>query len=115
MIRDHFTIRGYEVMTAGDGTEGLKALETYQPDLVLLDVKMKRLDGDQFLKEMRERKISAKVLVVTGFQDEVIRERIAKLGVDGFIEKPASIVELQRKVQELIGKADNLLRSKGLQ
>lgn len=101
MIKGHFLIRGYEVLTAGDGAEGLEILEAAHPDVVVLDLKMKKVDGDQFLKQMREKNIGARVLVVTGYQDEELRIKIEKLGVDAFLEKPASILEIQRKIEEL--------------
>ena len=103
MMKNHFTIRGYDVVTAEDGSEGLSLLETEQPDLVLLDLKMKKMDGDQFLKEVRERKSQAKVIVITGYQDPSFKDRMQKFGVDAFFEKPASITELQRKVYEIVG------------
>jgi len=103
MMRSHFSIRGYDVLTAQDGLEGLEVLRSKEPDVVLLDLKMKKLDGDQFLREIRERNLPTKVLVVTGYQDEALREKVETLGVDGFLEKPVSILELQKKIQELVG------------
>jgi CheY-like chemotaxis protein len=101
MLRNHFSMRGYEVATAGDGSEGLEVLESEQPDVVRLDLKMKKLDGDRFLKEARERNVSAKILVVSGYQDEALRNKVEGLGIDAFLEKPVSIIELTRKIQEL--------------
>ena len=101
MLRSHFSLRGYEVLTAMDGLEGWGVLESEQPDVVLLDLKMKKLDGDRFLRQVREKNLPTKVLVITGFQDDALRDRVQKLGVDAFLEKPASIIELQKKIQEL--------------
>lgn len=101
MIRSHFSIRGYEVLTASDGTEGMQLLESAEPDVVLLDLKMKRVDGDRFLQGIREKNFSGKILVITGYQDEALRRKVEELGVDGYLEKPASLLDLQRKIQEL--------------
>ena len=101
MIEGHFSVRGFQVLTATDGVEGLQIVESEKPDVVLLDLKMKKMDGDRFVQEVRERNISAKILVITGYQDEALRNKVERLGVDVFLEKPVSILELQRKIQEL--------------
>jgi len=103
MIRNHFTLRGYEVLTAPDGGEGIETLERENPDIVLLDLKMKKMDGDKFLRGVRAKNLHPKVIVVTGYQDEKLQAEIERLGVDAFLEKPVSILELQKKVQELVG------------
>lgn len=103
MIQSHFSLRGHQVVTALDGTAGLELIEKERPDVVLLDLKMKKLDGDQFLQAVREKNIPVKILVITGYQDEALRRKIEKLGVDAFLEKPVSILELQRKIEQLTG------------
>lgn len=101
MIESHFSLRGYEVLTAIDGSEGLEILERERPDVVILDLKMKKLDGDRFLRQMREKNLPTKVLVISGYQDEALKEKVRKLGVEAILEKPASIIELQKKIAEL--------------
>ena len=101
LMRSHFSLRGYEVLTALDGSEGLAVLASAEPDIVLLDLKMKKMDGDRFLQKIREEKRETKILVVTGYQDEALRDKVERLGVDAFLEKPVSIIELQRKIEEL--------------
>lgn len=120
MIRDYFSVRGYQVLTAPDGLSGLELLELERPEVVLLDLKMKQMDGDRFILEAKRKNIPSKILVITGYQDEVLRERVEKMGIDAFLEKPVSILELQAKIQALLiaekrisqtgQKADNLLR-----
>lgn len=101
MLKSHFSLRGYEVLTAIDGLDGLEVLETEQPEVIILDLKMKKLDGDRFLKQVREKNLQTRVLVVSGFQDDALKERVRKLGVDAILDKPASIIELQKKIAEL--------------
>ena len=102
MVTGHFSLRGYQVLKAQDGLEGLKLAKSECPDVILLDLKMKEMDGDRFLEKIREEKIASKVLVITGYQDKALHEKIESLGVEGIIEKPVSLKELQRKIQELI-------------
>ncbi|MBI4115344.1 MAG: response regulator [Candidatus Omnitrophica bacterium] len=102
MIKGHFEVRGYKVVTAGDGSEGLEAVKSEKPDLILLDLKMKKMDGDEFIRRAREEGVKTKIVVITGFQEGNLVKRVEQMGVDGILEKPASIVELQRMVERLI-------------
>jgi len=103
MMEGHFALRGFLVWTALDGAEGFEILEKERPEVVLLDLKMKNWDGDQFIKKVREKGIQTKILVITGYQDDTLRARVEALGVDAFLEKPVSIIELQKRIEELVG------------
>ncbi len=103
MIRNHFELRGYEVITAGDGEEGIELAKTEKPRLVIMDVKMPKLDGDQMLERLHHILPNAQFIVFTAYQDKRIRERIESAGgCHAYYEKPVSILELQRKVEELL-------------
>lgn len=99
---------GYDVQTYNDGEAGLAGIEAENPDLVVLDIKMPRMDGMQVLKHLRERTALLPVIFLTskdGEQDEVIG---FSLGADDYITKPFS----QRL---LIERIRALLRRKSLQ
>ena len=100
MIRGHFEPRGYEVFTASDGREGIELCEKVHPDVILLDLKMKQMDGDEALPSLRRLVPKAKIFVISAYQQEIISKRIAGLGADAFFEKPVSIVELERTVRQ---------------
>ena len=53
IYRDHFRAAGFEIAMAADGDEGLAAFDRFEPDAVLLDLKMPKLDGLGFLREFR--------------------------------------------------------------
>jgi DNA-binding response OmpR family regulator len=80
---------GFDVETAINGAEGLKLIETYQPDLVLLDLMMPELSGDQVLAEMRKQPWGAtiKVIIITNIVEEEAPTAIKDLGISGFIIK----------------------------
>ncbi len=99
---------GYDVQTYNDGEAGLAGIEAQNPDLVVLDIKMPRMDGMQVLKHLREKTAALPVIFLTskdGEQDEVIG---FSLGADDYITKPFS----QRL---LIERIRALLRRKSLQ
>lgn len=99
MIRGHFGLRGFDVSDADDGAVGIAVCRETEPDVIILDLKMKEMDGDQALPELRRIVPGAKIYVVSAYQDEVTRQRISGLGVDAYFEKPVSIVELQQTIQ----------------
>ena len=89
VMTDKLSSVGYEVISAKDGEEGLKMAFEIKPDLVLLDVKMPKLDGIGFLKAIKEKKDVEPIPVLItsnlGTVDQ-ISEGIA-LGVKGYIIK----------------------------
>ena len=102
MIRGHFELRGYEVFTAGDGGEGIELCEKVHPDVILLDLKMKEMNGDVALPSLRRLAPKAKIFVISAYQEEIITRRIAGLGADAWFEKPVSIIELERTVRKYL-------------
>ncbi|MDO8471050.1 MAG: response regulator [bacterium] len=79
----------YEVINASDGEEGLTKVNSEKPDLILLDIKMPKLDGIGFLKKLRENKDAPKIpILITSNLSSIdkISEGIS-LGVRGYIIK----------------------------
>ena len=103
MIRGHFELRGFEVYTASDGLTGIDLCRQVQPDVILLDLKMKKIDGDRALPELKRAAPQAKIFVVSAYQDEILQRRLAGLGVDAHFEKPVSVLELERAIRLAAG------------
>jgi CheY-like chemotaxis protein len=103
MIRGHFELRGFEVHTASDGEEGIEVCKAVIPDVVLIDLKMKQMDGDRAIPFIRKIVPTAKLFVISAYQDEITERRIAGLGVDAYFEKPVSILELERIIKKALG------------
>jgi len=102
MIRGHFKYHGFDVLTAGDGVEGVKLCREHKPDVILLDFKMKHMDGDEAVPHLREAVPKALILMVSAYQDEAAKKRLRGLGIDGYFEKPVSILELQRVIENAL-------------
>jgi len=98
MIRSHFELRGFDVHTARDGREGIEACSSVCPDVIVLDLKMKVMDGDEAIPHLRALAPDAKIFVVSAFQDDLLERRLRGLAVDGVFEKPVSILELQTRI-----------------
>ncbi len=104
MVRQHFTPRGYEVETAEDGTDAIEVCARQKPQVILLDLKMKRMDGNQALPHLKKIVPDAKVFVISAYQDEILERKIAGLGAYAHFEKPISIVALEKAVRASVSR-----------
>jgi signal transduction histidine kinase len=88
---------GSEAKVANDGTAALTLLDDYQPDVVLLDLGMPRMDGYEVARRIRQSTRSDRVVLIalTGWGQQDDRERTRAAGFDHHLVKPASITELQ--------------------
>ncbi len=82
---------GFEVLTASNGYEALKIIESDSPDLVLLDIWMPGLDGIDTLQEIKKNNPHIQVIIITGHGTIETAVRATKLGAYDLIEKPLSI------------------------
>ena len=105
LVRRLLERAGHAVSEAADGREGLRALHTGRPELVVLDVTMPGLDGWQTLERMREL-TEVPVLMLTAAGGELEKVRGLRAGADDYLTKPFGR-------QELIARVDALLRRSG--
>jgi DNA-binding response OmpR family regulator len=92
---------GYEICTAGNGSEGLKHLFLLRPDLVLLDVMMPQMDGWETCQRIREMS-TVPIIMLTARGQETDRVMGLKLGADDYICKPFSLKELEARVEAIL-------------
>jgi DNA-binding NtrC family response regulator len=93
---------GYEVRTAADGDEAITELDKAPFDLVLLDIKMPRLNGFEVLKFIKEKHEKTKVVMLTGFADLKNAIESKKLGADDFVSKPYDLVDLLTTIERVL-------------
>jgi DNA-binding response OmpR family regulator len=98
VVADVLRFEGYPVETAGDGAEALDAVDRRRPALVLLDMRMPRLDGWGFARILRERGIELPILVMTAARDAA--GWADEIGAQGFLAKPFDIGELLDAVRD---------------
>jgi len=104
--------QGYQVVTAHDGIEGLATLKAENPDLMILDLLMPKMDGFAVCKELQDprwSKYKVPILILTSVREEASRRRYEleiglELDVDDYIEKPMSPDVLLERVSTLIKK-----------
>ena len=95
---------GYDTAVAHDGVEGLALCETFQPDLILLDLRMPVMTGDEMLEKLRQTDwgSSIRVIILTNISKDEAPSRLRMLSVDRYIVKahhtPAQVVEIVREI-----------------
>jgi class 3 adenylate cyclase len=104
ILRARLEANGYEVVTAGDGEEGLARARTSEPDLVLLDIMMPKLDGISVLKKLKEDTALRFVPVILVTAKTDTRDVIAGLeaGADDYLTKPFDQAALVARVRSLL-------------
>lgn len=98
------TRAGYRVRTVANGEAALEAVASERPDLVLLDVMMPKLNGYEVCRRLRSDPAlgDLRIVMLTAKGGPVEGEKALALGADAFFAKPFSMVELQRRVAELL-------------
>lgn len=103
MYRLKFEAEGYTVDTADNGKVGLALAENMKPDIILLDLMMPEMNGDEMLKKLRNTTWgkNIKVVILTNMGEQEIPEDIKKLGIVAVILKadmtPRQVAELVKK------------------
>jgi len=95
---EFFTARNYEVLNAQSGKEAIEIVKKEKPRIVLLDIKMRGMDGIETLKKIKEIDKYVAVIMVTGVKDDDVAKRAAELGADDYITKPLSLEYLDKVV-----------------
>lgn len=86
-----FEDEGYVVLTAGSGEETLRVLKDHSPDVILLDVWLKGMDGIQTLKEIKDQKPDLPVIMISGHGNIELAVKATRTGAYDFLEKPLSL------------------------
>ena len=109
-LRDNFEYEGYQVITAADGVEGLQRALADSPDLVVLDVMMPRMSGLDVCKQLKAKRPSVPVIMLTARGQEVDKVVGLELGADDYVTKPFSIRELLARVKAVLRRARTVPR-----
>ena len=97
-VKNFFEERNFQVYTALNGNDAIRIVRKDKPELILLDVRMKGMDGIETLKKIREVDKKVKVVMVTAVVDQDIMDQASKLGASKYITKPLILEELEAAV-----------------
>jgi two-component system alkaline phosphatase synthesis response regulator PhoP len=107
-LRDNFEFEGYQVLTAPDGVAGLERALSESPDIVILDVMMPRMSGLDVCKQLKAKKPSMPIIMLTARGQEVDKVVGLELGADDYVTKPFSIRELLARVKAVLRRAGTI-------
>ena len=102
-VKSFFEIRGFDVVAVLNGDEAMKVLGDVKPDIVILDVIMRRdNEGLEYLPQIKKKLPAAKVIMITGVDDKETIEACKKLGADDYITKPLALEYLESTVMDKV-------------
>ncbi|AZK48189.1 response regulator transcription factor [Paenibacillus lentus] len=107
MLRRGLAFEGYDVYTANDGMEGLSMMMTADPDLIILDVMMPKLDGFEVCRRLREGGSTVPVLMLTAKDEVENRVKGLDTGADDYLVKPFALEELLARVRALLRRKES--------
>jgi DNA-binding response OmpR family regulator len=107
LLRINFEIEGYEVLPATDGEQGLAKARDEEPDVVLCDIMMPRLDGIELVTRLRgdPRTAHLPVVLLSAKAQKVEVDRGLSVGADDYVTKPFDPLELLDRVNAVLAKS----------
>ena len=107
LLHDQLTAKGYEVLEAKDGKEGLEIAKKEKPDMILLDIRMPVMDGMTMLSLLRQDESGkdAKVIMLTNLEpdDKILGGVVKDLPTYYFVKSDTKLEDLTEKIKELLG------------
>ena len=101
-IKNILSKRDYEVFTASDGKESIKRAREISPDLILLDIRMPKIDGIEVAKQLRQFNAVAKIIFLTAFESSQLVKEAAKYDIFDYITKPCLPEQIINYIQEAL-------------
>jgi DNA-binding response OmpR family regulator len=101
-LKDTLEDESYEVLTAPDGKEGYEKIIHENPDLIILDLMLPKLDGFDLCRLVRSERVPTPILILTARGAEADRIKGLDLGGDDYVVKPFSLLELLARVRALL-------------
>lgn len=110
-LRLNLKDEGYQVAWASDGEQGLLQVFKEKPDLILLDIMLPKKDGLEICRELREKKITIPIIMLTAKGEEIDKVVGLEIGADDYITKPFSVRELLARIKAHLRREERGARS----
>jgi DNA-binding response OmpR family regulator len=105
LLQDYLTEQGFVVVTATDGQNAIYTARHEEPDLILLDIMMPRMDGYDFLRQYRQER-QTPVIIITAREEETDAVVGLELGADDYVIKPFRMRELVARIHAVMRRKD---------
>ncbi len=105
LLTNRLTANGYDVVAAYDGEEALEAVRQEEPDLILLDISLPKMNGDEVCESLKKDAAysSIPIIILTASSQKEKAEQLRAAGADGYIIKPFKPEELLSDIRRLLG------------
>ena len=101
-LKDNLEFESYQVLTAVDGKEGFDLARHEEPDLIILDLMLPKMNGYELCRQLRSEGRTTPILMLTARNEETERVRGLDLGADDYVTKPFSVPELLARVRAIL-------------
>lgn len=105
LIRDYLEKEGYRVIDARDGEEGITAFRRNEPELIILDLMLPKLDGLEVARKVRKDS-KVPIIMLTAKTEEADRVAGLEVGADDYVTKPFSLRELAARIKAVLRRTD---------
>ncbi|HTY01469.1 MAG TPA: response regulator [Bacteroidota bacterium] len=99
LIQSQLLLDGYEVDVVGEGMAAVERIAHTPYDVVLLDLHLQDMGGDEVVEELQRRGLQANIVILTGDTSDDARERCVALGATQFLHKPFHFKELTSSIK----------------
>jgi DNA-binding response OmpR family regulator len=107
LVRLYLERDGYQVQAVGDGLDALKAVDTFHPALVVLDIMLPGLDGMEVVRRLRSDHNNVPVLMLTARDEDIDKIIGLELGADDYMTKPFNPRELVARVKAILRRSES--------
>lgn len=108
-MMDYLKAKGYQVLVAVNGKEGVETAQAQQPSLILMDIQMPEMDGLEAIKIIRRDPVIAKtpIIALTALAMAGDRERCLQAGANEYVSKPVRLKELIQLIENMLARSIN--------
>lgn len=115
MLRALLGEAGHEVQVAADGEKGLEAIDASEPDVVICDLKMPKLDGLSVVRAIRDRSATLPVVIFTDQGDIPLAVEAMRLGAFSYVVKGSPVERLIQEIDSAYAHRNRLERARALE
>ncbi len=92
----------YALSYAADGAEAVEQVAAHDPDVVVMDIKMPKMNGLEALRKIKELKPGIRVVIITGYESTDVATEAINLGADDYITKPFRQQKIRTQIRTLL-------------
>ncbi len=100
-LKQFLEFKGNEVAHTIDIKGSIAQIDSFDPKVILLDMKLGKEDGMEILKYTKERNKQARVVIMTGMNSELLEQQALKMGAFAYVHKPINIAQINEMIEKM--------------